>query len=78
MANDAPLFYAGENLVSLHREVEQLEDTVLIAIEDFEKKLQSLEEMPAIEDTDWSPRLDTIEIYSMEKPSLAESIRQIQ
>ena len=71
--------YTDENLLALQKEVEKLESITLVAIEDFEKKLSSLEDVPAVaEEEHWSPRLDSIEIYSMEKqPPLSESIRQV-
>ena len=68
-----------ERLMALHKEVEALEGITLVAIEDFEKQLNSLEDIADVSgDKSWSPRLDVIEIYSMEKrPTLSESIRQI-
>lgn len=69
----------AEELDALRNEVKQLETVTLIAIDDFEKKLCALDDIPDVShEENWTPRLDTIEIYSMEKhPPLSESIRRI-
>lgn len=64
----------------LQKEVKELESSTLIAIEKLEEKLNGVE---SVNDDklidDWSARLDTIDVYTMEKPnSLADSIRQIK
>ncbi len=70
--------YADESLIALQKEVEKLENVTLVAIEDLEKRLSSLEDVADVEES-WSPRLDTIEIYTMEKPpELSESIRKLK
>ncbi|MBE5039360.1 hypothetical protein INF28_02610 [Oscillospiraceae bacterium DSM 107454] len=68
-----------KNLQALKQEVEQLENITLIAIENLEEKLSSLQDItPVSDDENWSSRLDSIEVYAMEKlPPLSASIRQL-
>ena len=79
MGKEAIEAYKEETLLMLQREVKQLEDKTMDAIEDLETRLSGLLDVtPATEDANWSPRLDTVEIYTMEElPPLKESIRQI-
>ena len=69
-----------QSLQDLKQEVEQLENITLIAIENLEEKLSSLQDItPAADDENWSSRLDSIEVYAMEKlPPLSASIRQLK
>ena len=51
----------------------------LVAIEDLEKRLENFVDIVDIKDENWSPRLDTIEIYTLDKaPELSDSIRKIE
>ncbi|MEE1013915.1 MAG: hypothetical protein U0L92_06370 [Clostridia bacterium] len=79
MGEEAVQAYNQKTLLMLQREVKQMEDKTLDAIEDLEARLSGLcDVIPAAEDENWSPRLDTVEIYTMEElPPLKESIRQI-
>ncbi len=70
--------YSEENLVSLRNEVEKLENVTWVAIEDLEKKLNSLADISPVDEADWTPNLQTVEIYTFEEvPPLSKSIRQI-
>lgn len=70
--------YTTEGLESLKCEVAQLENVTLVAIEELEKRLEAFVDIVNIEDENWSPRLDTIEIYTLDKtPDLSDSIRKI-
>ncbi len=70
--------YSEKNLVSLQSEVKKLENVTWVAIEDLEKKLNSLADIAPVNEADWTPALRTIEIYTLEEiPPLSESIRQI-
>ena len=72
--------YQEDSLWMLQQEVKQLEHETLDAIENLESRLHAMAEItPALQEEDWSPRLDTIEIITMEQlPPLTESIRQIR
>lgn len=70
--------YTTEGLESLKCEVAQLENVTLVAIEELEKRLEAFVDIVNIEDENWSPRLDAIEIYTLDKtPELSDSIRMI-
>lgn len=61
----------------LQKEVKELEDNTLVAIEELEKKLGSVEIIADIP-RDWETDHNVIDIFTMEKQvPLAESIRQI-
>ncbi|MBQ4145046.1 MAG: hypothetical protein IJD36_00330 [Clostridia bacterium] len=71
--------YTSESLETLKCEVAQLENITLVAIEDLEKRLENFVDIVDIKDENWSPRLDTIEIYTLDKaPELSDSIRKIE
>ncbi len=72
--------YSPESIETLRDEVKRLESVTMNAIENFEERIKKLEILAKIpEDDGFSPDLDTIEIYTMEKiPPLSESIRQIK
>ena len=70
--------YTTEGLESLKCEVAQLENVTLVAIEELEKRLEAFVDIVNIEDENWSPRLDTIEVYTLDKtPELSDSIRKV-
>ena len=55
-----------------------LAEPILQAIEELETELFDLSQVLVFEEEDWSSRLDTIDIITMEElPPLKESIRQI-
>lgn len=72
--------YNEESLRMLQQEVEQLEHEALDAIGDFEARLHGLKDVIFVDkEEEWSSRLDTIEIYTMEQiPPLKESIRKVR
>ena len=70
--------YTTEGLETLKYEVAQLENVTLVAIEELEKRLEAFVDIVNIEDENWSPRLDTIEVYTLDKtPELSDSIRKV-
>ncbi len=67
------------DVVVLKQEVAEMEQKTMQAIEDLETELSDLSQVLVFEEEDWSSRLDTIDIITMEElPPLKESIRQIQ
>ncbi len=69
---------ASEMLDALRQEVTTLENKNTHEIQFFEKSLQELQGLISLEELDWSPSLDCIEVITMEKiPSLSSSIRKI-
>ena len=70
--------YINKNILELKKESEELENNTSIEIEKLKSTLESMADTEIIEDDGWSPRLDEIELYTMEKlPPLSESIRRI-
>ncbi len=71
---------AYREVAILKKEVSKLEHQNVEAIESLETELSGLVEVfSVVDDQDWSPRLDNIEIFTMEElPPLKDSIRQIQ
>ncbi len=71
--------YSDENLNSLRNEVELLENVTWVAIEDLEQKLNNLTDISPIDEENWSSRLNSVEIYTMEEVTpLSDSIRQVE
>ena len=72
--------YNRESIETLRNEVKRLKTVTLDAIENFEERIKHLEGLAEVPPSDgFSPALDTIEIYTMEKnPPLSESVRQIK
>ena len=71
--------YSDEYLASLRNEVELLENVTWVAIEDLEQKLNNLTDISPIDEENWSSRLNSVEIYTMEEiVPLSDSIRQIE
>ena len=78
MSMDAKM-YNETNIWMLQQEVKQLEHDAQNAIEDLEARLHEVADMTMVIQEDWSPRLDSIEIITMEQlPPLTESVRQIR
>ena len=78
MSMDAKM-YNETNIWMLQQEVKQLEHDAQNAIEDLEARLHEVADMTMVIQEDWSPRLDSIEIITMEElPPLTESVRQIR
>ena len=66
------------DVAALKQEVADLEQKTIQAIEDLETELLDFSQVLVFEEDDWSPRLDTIDIITMEElPPLKESIRKI-
>lgn len=66
------------DVAALKQEVADLEQKTMQAIEDLETELFDLSQILVFEEEEWSQRLDTIDIITMEElPSLKESIRKI-
>jgi hypothetical protein len=71
--------YNETTIWMLQQEVKQLEHDAQNAIEDFEARLHEIADITPVLQEDWSPRLDSIEIITMEQlPPLTESVRQIR
>ncbi len=65
-------------LEELKQEVITLENSNANEIQVFEQNLQELQDLPSIDNLDWSPDLKCIEVITMEKiPSLSSRIRKI-
>ena len=78
MGMDAKV-YNETSIWMLQQEVKQLEHDAQNAIEDFEARLHEIADTTPVLQEDWSPRLDSIEIITMEQlPPLTESVRQIR
>lgn len=66
------------DVATLKQEVSALEHQNVAAIDNLETELTGLLEGLSVIEDDWSPRLDTIDVITMEEiPSLKESIRKI-
>ena len=66
------------DVAALKQEVAEMEQKTMQAIEELETELFDLSQVLVFEEEDWSSRLDTIDIITMEElPPLKESIRQI-
>jgi len=70
--------YTTDALLQLRKEVAELKQNTMNAIEDLETQIGALGDINAEDGDGWSSRLDVIEIYAMEElPPLKESVRKI-
>ena len=78
MPNNQTKQQGQESLAALCQEVETLENGTMIAIEDLEKRLDDVAVSPLYEADAWMSSLETVEVYTMEKPlKLKDSVRKI-
>lgn len=78
MQNNQTKHQGQKSLAALCQEVETLENGIMIAIEDLEKRLDNVAVSPLYEADAWTSSLETVEVYTMEKPpKLKDSVRQL-
>lgn len=77
MQNNQTKHQGQKSLAALCQEVETLENGIMIAIEDLEKRLDNVAVSPLYE-ADGMSGPETVEVYTMEElPKLKDSVRQL-